>query len=210
MLANLHDQRQAYPSAEHDGGNIHRRRAVFTGEMQEAVHQLRIFDNQPHHRHHHQHQPQRRGPHLQAGQGFHAIDHQREHHQGGDQISHPQRDPEAHQQALGHDRAFEGEEDKGEAGKNNAGDHRAEIAEAGAAGDQVKVNVVARGGDRQRNAGEEDHQRRHQDRIDGVAGAPGHTDAGADGKVGQIGDAAQRGDRDDARTPAAEAQRGVT
>jgi hypothetical protein len=85
-----------------------------------------------------------------------------------------------------------------------------EIAEAGAAGDQVKVNVVARGGDRQRNAGEEDHQRRHQDRIDGVAGAPGHTDAGADGKVGQIGDAAQRGDRDDARSPAAEAQRGVT
>lgn len=79
---------------------------------------------------------------------------------------------EAHQQATGHDRAFEGEEDKGEAGKNNAGDHRAEIAEAGAAGDQVKVNVVARGGDRQRNAGEEDHQRRHQDRIDGVAGAP--------------------------------------
>ncbi len=48
---------------------------------------------------------------------------------------------------------------KVEAGKNNAGDHRAEIAEAGAAGDQVKVNVVARGGDRQRNAGEEDHQR---------------------------------------------------
>ena len=39
---------------------------------------------------------------------------------------------------------------------------------------------------------------------------PRHTDAGADGKVGQIGDAAQRGDRDDARTPAAEAQRGVT
>jgi hypothetical protein len=32
---------------------------------------------------------------------------------------------------------------------------------------------------------------------------PGHTDAGADGKVRQIGDAAQRRDRDDARSPAA-------
>ncbi len=29
-------------------------------------------------------------------------------------------------------------------------------------------------------------------------------------KVGQVGDAAQRRDRDDARSPAAEAQRGIT
>jgi hypothetical protein len=109
---------------------------------------------------------------------------------------------------MGHDRALEGEEDEGERREDDVRDDRAVVPEAGAAGDQVEVEVVAGGVVRQREAGGEDDHREHEDAPEGVGGAVGDADVGADGEVGEIGDAAQGRDPDDARRPLPVAARG--
>jgi hypothetical protein len=56
---------------------------------------------------------------------------------------------------------------------------------------------------RPEESGRDDDHGEHEDAPQGVRGAVGDADVGADGEVGEIGDPAERGDRDDARGPAA-------
>ena len=109
--------------------------------------------------------------------------------------------PRPELQALGHDRALEGEEDEGERREDDVRQHRAVVAEAGAAGDQVEVDVVPGRVVGQREAGDEDDHRGDQDAPEGVRGAVRDADVGADREIGQVGDAAQRRGGDHAGAP---------
>ena len=151
----------------------------------------------------HQHQPQRRGPQLQLRQQRHPVHHQREDDDRRRRVAEPERHPEPQLQTLGHDRAFEGEEDEGERREDDVGDHRAVVAEAAAAGDQVEVEVVPRGVVGEREAGGEDDHREHADAPQRVDGAVRDADVGADGEVGEVGDATQRRDGDRPGAPPA-------
>jgi hypothetical protein len=111
---------------------------------------------------------------------------------------------QAELEGLRHDRAFEGEEDEGEAGVDDRGQRRAEIAESGATGEQVHVDGILRRVVGDRDAGGEDDDRGDADRDDGAGEAVGDGYRAADGEVGQVGDAAERRSRDDIRAPAAE------
>ena len=166
-----------------------------------------MADHQVDERRDHQDQPQRRGPHLQRGEHLHAVDDQREDDQRRRRVADPQRDAEAEFEALGHDRALEREEDEGERREDDVGDHRAVVAEAAAAGDQVEVDVVARRVVGHREAGQHDDDGEDQDAPQRVRGAVGDADVGADGEVGEVGDAAERRDADDPRRPLAVAAR---
>ncbi len=203
LLADLRDQREAHARAEQHGRGVYTALTVGAGVGEEAVDGAGIGGDEIDQRADHQQQPDRRRPHLELAQRLHAVDHQRDHHERGDQVAEPERQSEADLEALGHDRAFECEEDEGEAGEDDTGEDRTEVAEAGTAGDEVQVDVVAGPVVGQREAGHEDDDGRDGDREQRVAGAVGQADAGADGEVGHVGDAAERGRRHHHRGPAA-------
>jgi urease subunit gamma len=156
---------------------------------------------------HDQHRPpQRQRPRLQAADRGDAVRDQRDHHQRADQVAPGRRDVERQLQRVGHHRRLEGEEDEGEAGVDERGDGRSDVAEAGAARQQVHVDAVARGGDADRQPGQEDHQPGRQDRERGVDEAVLHQQRAADGLQDQEGGgAAERRLRHLPRPPLAEA-----
>ncbi len=155
----------------------------------------------------HQDQPQRGGPDLQRGKDFHAVDDQGEDDDGGQRITHPQRDAESELKALRHDGALEGEEDERERREDDVGDHRAVIAEAAAAGDQVQIDVVPRRVVRERESGHHHHDGEDEDSPQRVGGPVGDADIGADREIGEVGDTAQRRDADHPGGPFAIAAR---
>ena len=97
---------------------------------------------------------------------------QRDDHQRAQQVPPGRRDVESQLQRVSHDGRFQREEDEGEAGVDEAGDRAADVAEAGAAGQQVHVHTVARGvqadgptGCKDDDAGGDDGQRRVQKTV---------------------------------------------
>ncbi|MNG00043.1 hypothetical protein D3C84_829650 [compost metagenome] len=103
-------------------------------------------------------------------------------------------------QGQGHDRSFQGEEQKGEAGVDQRGDGRADVAEAGSAGQQIHVDAVTRCVVADRQAGEEDHQAHGEDRPQAVGKTVVEHQSGADrlqhqerqSAEGSVGDAPLR------------------
>ena len=181
--------------------------AVLALVGEELADRLGMADDEVDERRDHQDQPQRRRPDLQCGKHFHPVDDQREDDQGRRRIAEPQRYAEAELEALRHDRALEREEDEGERREDDVGDHRAVVAEAAAAGDQVEVDVVARRVVGHRKAGDHDDDREDQDAPQRVRRAVGDADVGADGEVGEVGDAAEGRDADHPRRPLSVAAR---
>ena len=112
-------------------------------------------------------------------------------------------------EGLRPDGGLDGEEDEGERGVDQRRDRRADVAEAGAARQQVDVDAghAAPVGDRQ--ADEKDQQRDHGHRQHRVGKAEADRDAGADGFERQKRDAAERRVRHHARRPAAVGAGGV-
>ena len=160
-----------------------------------------MADDEVDERRDHQDQPQRGGPDLKRGKHFHAVDHQREDDERRRGIAEPQRYAEPEFEALRHDRAFEREEDEGERREDDVGDHRAVVAEAAAAGDQVKVDVVARRVVGHGKSGGHHHNCEDEDAPQRVRGAVGDADVGADGEVSKVGDATEGRDADHPRRP---------
>ncbi len=89
---------------------------------------------------HLQDDPQRLRPFLEGTDARKAVGDQRNHQQGIEKIANFQRHPEAILQGLRQDRGFQGKEDEGEAGIDQRGDRRSQIAEAGASGQQVDIH----------------------------------------------------------------------
>ena len=119
--------------------------------------------------------PDRLRPDLEAADQPDPVDDQRDHRAGAEQIADAEGQPEAELQRQGHDRRLDGEEQEGEARVDQRRDGRAEIAEAGAAGQQVHVDPVAGGVDRDRRRRGEDDQADHQhgrDRVGKPQSAP--------------------------------------
>ena len=93
----------------------------------------------------------------------HPVHDEREDDDRRDRVADPERDAEPELEALGHDRALEREEDERECSEDDVRDHRPVVAEPAAAGDEVEVEVVARGVVGQREARQEDDDREDQD-----------------------------------------------
>ena len=146
--------------------------------------------------------PQGLGDELEAADARHAVGDQRDHRDGADDVADGQRNAEAQLERRRHDRGFDGEEDEGEGGVDQRGDGRADIAEAGAAGEQVDVDAVARGVARHRQAGEEQEDAGDDGGGDGVGDAVGERDRPADRLQRQEGDGADGGLRDARGRPA--------
>ena len=118
------------------------------------------------------------------------------------EIADRARDAEAHLQRRRQDHRLDREEDEGEGGVDQRGDGRADVAEAGAARQQVDVDAVFGGviGDRQ--AAEEDDDADDEDRRGGVGEAVVERDGAADRLQRQERDRAERGVGDAGGGPA--------
>ena len=203
LLGDLRDERQAHAGRQEHRAEVEGAVAVLTLVGEELRDRLGVADQQVDERRHHQQQPQRRGPQLQLAQQRHPVHDEREDDDRGRGVAEPQWHTQTQFEALGHDRALEGEEDERERREDDIRDHRAVVAEAAAPGDEVQVQVVAGGVVGQREPGEEDDHREHRDPPQRVDRAVGDADVGADGEVGQVGDAPQRRDGDRPGAPPA-------
>ncbi len=183
-------------------------------ELRPRRKRARIGDSDEHERNKMQDEPKWLGPGLEAADEGDAVGHQRNDHQRADHVADEQRHAEAHLQRERHDRGFDGEEQKRERGIDQRRDGRADVAEAGAAREQVDVDAIGRGvvGDRQ--AGQENEAADDQDRggrvdeavIDGDRSADRFERQEGHRTDGGIGDA---GARPFSRALGGEAQRVV-
>ncbi len=155
-----------------------------------------------------QDQPDRLRPQLHPGNDADTQAGDGNGDQGADQMGIGDRDAQDHHQRLRHDGRLHREQDEGEGGIDQRRDGRADIAEAGAAGQQIHVDAGAGGviGDRQ--AGQEDHQPDGEDGVKAVGEAEGQRDGAADRLAGEKGDGAERGVADAEGRPAARLVRG--
>ena len=156
-----------------------------------------------------QHDPDALGRDLEAGDGAHAVERDRDDDEGADQIGDAHRHAGHGGERDRHDRRFDRKEQEGEAGIDERGEGRAEIAEACAAGQQVDVEAVLGGviGDRQ---ADDEHQRDGGgDGGNAVGEAVGQGDGRADRFAGEEGGRADRGVGDLPCRPAPGAVGGV-
>ena len=137
--------------------------------------------------------PERLGDELETADQRDAVGDQRNDRNGGDDVADPQRHPQGKFERARHDRGLDGEEDEGEARVDQRGDGGADVAEAGAPGEQVDVDAVACRVAGDRNADEEDDQAADDDRGEGVGRAVGERDGAADRLQRQEGDRADGG-----------------
>ena len=110
-----------------------------------------------------QHDPDRLRPHLELADRREAVRDYGQDGQRADQIANRLRNAEARFQRFRHDRGLDGEEDECEARVDERGDGRAEIAEAGAARQEVDVHAVTRGVIADRQACQKDQEADRQD-----------------------------------------------
>ena len=124
--------------------------------------------------------PQRLRPQLEAADQGDAIGYQWNDHHRADEIADRARDAEAHLQRGGEDDRLDREENEGEGCVDQRGDGRADVTEAGAAGQQIDVDAAFGGviGDRQ--AAAEDNDTDDEDRRGGVGDAVIEGDGAAD------------------------------
>lgn len=182
--------------------------ALCTAEVQQLGRQLRALHQDRDEGQGHQPEPERLGQHLDAADQGHAMRHQRHHHQRAGQVAEPQGQAEVQFERIGHDGRFQREQDEGERGVDEGRDGRADIAEAGAAREQVHVDAVARRIVADRQAGQEDDQPHRQDRPEGVDETVLQGDGAADRFEHQEGDGAEGGIGDPEHRPFAKCARG--
>ena len=149
-----------------------------------------------------QRQPHRLGQQLEAADEGDAMRDQRQHCGGTQDVAQPERHAEEGLQHGGHDHRLDAEEDEGEAGIDQRGDGGADVAEPGAAGEQVHVYAGAGGAAADRQADDEDQHAHEQDGGDAVGEPVGHGDGAADGLQRQERHRAQRSLRHPRRRPA--------
>ncbi len=149
-----------------------------------------------------QNDPHRLRPQLEPADQRDAVGDQRNDDDRADEIADRARDAEAHLQRGRQDHGLDREEDEGEGGVDQRGDGRADVAEAGAAGQQVDVDAAFGGviGDRQAAAENDDAD--DKDRRGGVGDAIIQRDGAADRLQRQERDRAQRGVGDAGGGPA--------
>ncbi len=158
LLADLCDQCQRHGAGGAEGQQVERATVAFAaGETGQIAQCLGVLGDDEDVGQQQQDQPDRLRPELQAVDQGDAVGHQRHDDDRTDHIGECQRDAEIQLQRQRHDRRFEGEEQEGEAGVDQRGDGRADVAEAGATGQQVHVHAVARRVVTDRQPGEEDH-----------------------------------------------------
>ncbi|MGY4283598.1 hypothetical protein ACVWXO_002818 [Bradyrhizobium sp. LM2.7] len=129
--------------------------------------------------------PERLRPELEAADQRDAVGHQRDDRDRADEVADRARNAEAHLQRGRQDHCFDREEDEGEGGVDQRGDGRADITEAGAAGEQVNVDAAFGGIIGNRDAATEDDGGDDEDRGGGVGDAVVEGDGAADGFQGQ-------------------------
>ena len=146
--------------------------------------------------------PERLRPQLEAADQRDAVGDQRNDDDGADEIADRARDAETHLQRGGENDRLDRKEDEGEGRVDQRGDGRADIAEAGAAGQQIDVDAAFGGviGDRQ--AAAEDDDADDEDGGGGVGDAVIQGDGAADRFQRQERDRAQRGVGDAGGGPA--------
>ena len=194
LLAHLGDERDAHRQRRAEEQRVElAASAIFTGVGAQIGQQRGVGVEDVDVGQHQQHQPQRLRPHLQLADGRHTMGDQRDDDQRADQVAPGGRDVERQLQRVGHDGRLEREEDEGEAGVDERGDGRADVAEAGAARQQVHVQPVARGVDADGPARQEDHPTRGHDGPEGVHEAELQQQRGAHGLQHQERCRAERG-----------------
>ncbi len=137
--------------------------------------------------------PDRLRPKLQAADEGDAVRHERNDDQRAQHVACEQRNAEAHLQRKRHDRGFDGEEQKGERGVDQRRDRRSDVAEAGAAGEQVDVDAIGRGVIGDWYAGEKDQRANDENGAGRVDEAVVDGDRSADGLEREERDRADRG-----------------
>jgi hypothetical protein len=146
--------------------------------------------------------PERLGPELEAADQRDAVRHQRNDDDGADEVADGARDSEAHLERGRENDRFDREEDEGEGRIDQRCDGRADVAEAGAAGQEIDVDAAFGGmvGDRQTAA--EDDDADDEDGGGGVGDAIIERDGAADRLQRQKRDRAQSGVGDPGGGPA--------
>ena len=210
LLADLHDERERDRGrgAEHQRVEAAAVRGA-TDQRGEVGERARLFDQHGDIGQHEQADPDRLRPQLQARDQRDAVHHQRHHDERGDEITHCERPVEVHLQCKREDRRFEREEDEGEARVHQRGDGRAEVAEAGAARQQVHVDAVLGGVVADRQACEERDEANDQYRPECVGETVAQRDHAADRFEREKRGGAERGVGHAELAPLAEAARRV-
>ena len=167
--------------------------AMLAGEFAPLRERMRVGPGDRHEGEDVQDDPERLRPQLEAADQGDAVGHQRNDDDGADEIADRARDAEAHLQRGCHDDRFEREEDEGEGGVDQRGDGRADIAEAGAAGQQVDIDAAFGGMVGNRQAAKEDDDADDQDGGGGVGCAVIQRNRAADRFQRQKGDRAEGG-----------------
>ena len=210
LLADLNHQGEQHPRG---GAEIEIMEFVGVGAVSDERHPLRqhirlLHENEDEGRDQEDH-PDRLRHQLQAADHRDAEEGDRDDHDRRHDISHDDRQAEIDFQRLGHNGRLERKEYESEPGIDEGGDGGADIAEPGAAGQQVHVDVVLAGivGDRQ--VGDEHQEADDDDGRKGVGEAVAHGDRGADGLEREEGDAAEGGVGDDERRPLPKRSRGI-
>ena len=176
--------------------------AMLAGEFAPLRERMRVGPGDRHEGQDVQDDPERLRPQLEAADQRDAVGHQRNDDDGADEIADRARDAEAHLQRGCQDDRLEREEDEGEGGVDQRGDGRADIAEAGAAGQQVDVDAAFGGMIGNRQAAEEDDDADDEDGGGGVGDAVIQRNGAADRLQRQERDRAEGGVGDAGGRPA--------
>jgi hypothetical protein len=203
LLADLGEQRQQDAGGEPEPGEIEVGPAAVeareAGERPQRPRALRRHEDQ---RQQAQAEPDRLAPDLEPADQPDPVDDEGNHRPRAEQVADAERQPEAELQRQRHDRRLDGEEQEGEARVDQRRDGRAEIAEPRAPGEQVHVDAVPGGVDRDRRRGGEDDQADDQHGRDRVGEASRQRQRPADRLQRQERDRAEGGLRDLEARPA--------
>ena len=135
----------------------------------EGAHRLGVGDEDPQQRQQGEREPQRRGPELQALQRAHAVDDDRDHDHGRDEIAEPTAaSPIATCSPCAMMAPSRAKKMQVKPAKITVVIDRAVVAESRATGDEIEVEVVAGGVVGDGHADDEDDDRREQDAEHGV------------------------------------------
>ncbi len=169
LFRHLRDQRDADGQRRAEQVRVESRAAaMFAAVLPQPGQYLRLFDEDEGVGQHEEEDPQRLRPRLKLADRGDAVGDQRNDDQRADQVTPRRRNPEGQFQRISHDRRLEGEEDEGEGGVDQRGDRRADVAETGAACQQVHVQPVPRRHDADRQAEQEDDQASGEDRPERI------------------------------------------
>ena len=127
-----------------------------------------------------EHDPEGLRQQLESADETNAMRNERDHHDGADDVADPHRYAERQLQRSRHDRRLDRKQHEGEAGIDQRGDGRSDIAEACAARQEIDIDAVADGIAADRQANRQHDEAGDDDGIEGVRRAVGKRDRAAD------------------------------